>query len=88
MSVKIEIPYHLLQFVDNHEIVEVNGRTVKESLLALTQKYPAMLPEVFDINGELAVIILHGEEPIEDRSINNPVKDGDTIGLFPIIVGG
>ena len=88
MGVKINIPYHLLQFVDNHETVEVEGTTVKECLLNLTRKYPAMLPEVFDINGEMAVIVLHGEAPIDDQMINSPVKDWDTLGLFPIIIGG
>ena len=88
MSVKIEIPYHLLQFVNNNEIVEVEGTTVKECLLNLTVRYPAMLPELFDINGEMAVIVLHGGEPVSDATINSLVKEGDTIGLFPIIVGG
>jgi hypothetical protein len=88
LSVKIEVPYHLLQFVNSNEIVEVEGTTVKECLLSLTVKYPAMLPELFDINGEMAVIVLHGGEPVSDATINRPGEGWDTIGLFPIIVGG
>jgi hypothetical protein len=47
-----------------------------------------MMPEIFDISGELAVIVLHGEAPIDDAAIDSPVEDGDTLGLFPIIIGG
>jgi molybdopterin converting factor small subunit len=78
----------MLQFVDNHEIIEVEGRTVKECLLNLAQKFPAMMPEMFDTNGEMAIILLHGEVPIGDSTINTPVKDGDNIEVFPIIIGG
>jgi molybdopterin converting factor small subunit len=88
LGIKIEIPNHLLHFVDNNKIVEVKGRTIKECLMNLAWKYPAMMPEMFDTNGELGVIVLHGDVPIDDITLNDPVKDGDTIGLFPIIVGG
>jgi molybdopterin converting factor small subunit len=88
LGVKVNIPYHLLQFVDNHEIVEVEGKTVKQCLLNLASKYPAMMPEVFDIDGDLAVIVLHGEAPIDDAALDSRVEDGDTLGLFPIIIGG
>jgi molybdopterin converting factor small subunit len=88
LGAKIAVPYHLLQFVDNNAILKVEGTTVKECLLNLTWKYPAMMPELFDINGEMAVIVLHEGVPIDDSKINSPVKDGDTIDMFPIIIGG
>ena len=88
MRVKIEIPYHLLQLVDNHETVEVEGVTVRECLLKLARKYPAMAPEVFDINGEMAVIVLHADVSINEETIDTPVKDGDTLAIYPIIIGG
>jgi molybdopterin converting factor small subunit len=88
LSVKITIPGHLQQFVDNHEMIEVEGATIKECLLNLNWKYPAIAPEVFDTNGEMAVIVLHEGVPIDDSKINSPVKDGDNIVMFPIIIGG
>jgi molybdopterin converting factor small subunit len=88
LSVKMTIPGHLQQFVENNEIVEVEGTTVKECLMNLIRKYPAMAPEVFDINGDMAVIVLHEGAPIDDSKINSSVKDGDNIVLFPIIIGG
>jgi molybdopterin converting factor small subunit len=88
LSVKIMIPGHLQQFVENHEMVEVEGTTVRECLLNLNRKYPAMAPEIFDTNGDMAVIILHEGTPVDDSKINNPVKDGDNIVMFPIIIGG
>jgi molybdopterin converting factor small subunit len=88
LGAKIIVPQHLLQFVDNHEVVEVEGTTVKESLLNLGWKYPAMMPELFDVNGSMAVIVLHEGVPIDDSMINTPVKDDDTIAMFPIIEGG
>jgi molybdopterin converting factor small subunit len=88
VSVRITIPGHLQQFVENNEIVEVEGKTVKECLINLIRKYPAMAPEVFDINGDMAIIVLHEGFPIDESRINSPVKDGDNIVLFPIIIGG
>jgi molybdopterin converting factor small subunit len=88
LGIKFEIPYHLLQFVDNNQIVEVDGSTVRECLFSLIRKYPAMAPEVFDSNGDMAVIVLHEGVPIDDSKINTPVKNGDTIAMFPIIIGG
>jgi len=88
LGIKFTIPGHLQQFVNNNQIVEVQGTTVKECLLSLIAKYPAMGPEVFDVNGDMAVIVLHEGEPIDDTKINSPVKDGDTIDMFPIIIGG
>lgn len=88
MGVNIEIPGHLLHLVDNNKIIEVEGSTVRECLVNLTRKYPAIAPEVFDINGEMSVIVLHGEVPVDDRIIDRPVSDGDAIRLFPIIIGG
>ncbi len=88
MVVKINIPSHLAQFVDNQKSIEVEGVTVRDSLLSLALKYPSMMYEVFDINGDLAVIILHQDDPVDDSALNTPVKDGDTIELFPIIIGG
>jgi molybdopterin converting factor small subunit len=88
LGVKFAIPGHLQQFVDNHEIVEAEGKTVKESMLNLGVKYPAILPELFDINGEMAVIVLLEGVPIGDDTINTPVKEGDHIDVFPIIIGG
>ena len=88
MAVKLSLPGYLQHFVDNNETVEVEGSTVKECLLNLTLKYPAIQPELFDINGKLAVIILHGEVPVGDSTLNRPVKNEDSIVLFPIIEGG
>jgi molybdopterin converting factor small subunit len=88
LGVKIVVPYHLLQLVDNNGVVEVQGATVKESLLNLGWKYPAMMPELFDANGNMGVIVLHEGAPIEDSKANTPVKDDDTIAMFPIIEGG
>jgi molybdopterin converting factor small subunit len=88
LSVTIEIPGHLLQLVDSHKTVEVEGTTVRECLLNLAWNYPGLAPEVFDVNGELAVIVLHGETPIDGLTIDSPVRDGDVLRLFPIIIGG
>ncbi len=88
MEVKINLPYYLQQFVGDQEIVEVEGMTVKECLVNLTTKYPAMAPEVFDVDGDMAVIVLHGEVPISEATIDSQVRDGDTLRLFPIIIGG
>jgi molybdopterin converting factor small subunit len=88
LSVKIDMAYYLRQYVDNQEIVETDGKTVRECLDNMIQRYPAMHEQIFDVTGDLAVIILHEGEPMMDGMINSPVKDGDVIGIYPIIEGG
>ncbi len=88
MAIKVEIPGYLQQYANNNEKVDVEGKTVKECLLNLGGRYPAMMPELFYNNGEVSVIILHDTVPVGDESINRPVKDGDNLVLFPIIEGG
>ena len=88
MGVKLSLPGYLQHFIENKETVEVDGATVRQCLLNLALKYPAITPEIFDINGKLAVIILHGEMPVGDDTLNRPVKNEDSIILFPIIEGG
>jgi molybdopterin converting factor small subunit len=88
LGIIIEIPGHLWQLTDNSKVIEVNGMTIRECLSDLARKYPGMLPELFDLNGKLAIIILKGDVSIDDGTIDTPVRDGDRLGLFPIIVGG
>ncbi len=88
LSVTIEVPGYLSSLVDNHLTVQINGTTVRECLMSLARQYPAMLPELFDVDGKLAVIILKGDQSVDDSLLEMPVKDGDALGLFPIIVGG
>jgi molybdopterin converting factor small subunit len=88
MSVKIEIPYYLQQYVNNQEIIEVEGKTIRECLDEVARQYPAMKEQLFDSNGEVGVILLLQGEPVMDGALKNRVKDGDVIGLYPIIIGG
>ena len=88
MSIKIEIPYHLRQYTNNREIVEVKGKTIKECLDEVVRRYPAMKDELFDTTGEPGVILLHQGEPVADGTLQGKVKDGDVIGVYPIIIGG
>ena len=88
MSVKIEIPYYLQLYVNNQESLEVKGKTIKECLDDAVRQYPAMKEQLFDSAGEIGVILLHQGEPVMDGALKNRVKDGDVIGVYPIIVGG
>jgi molybdopterin converting factor small subunit len=88
MSVKVEIPYYLRHYVGNREIIEVNGNTIKECLEEVVRQYPAIKDELFDGTGEPGVILLHQGEPVVDVTLGGKVKDGDVIGVYPVIVGG
>jgi molybdopterin converting factor small subunit len=88
MSVKIEMAYHLQQYVDNQEVVETSGKTVRECLDNMIRRYPAIKEQIYDTNGDVAVILLHEGEPVMDGMLDNPVKDGDVIGIYPVIEGG
>lgn len=88
MSVKIEIPYYLQQYVNNQETIEAKGKTIRECLDDVVRQYPVMKEQLFDSAGEIAVILLHQGEPVMDGALKGSVQEGDVIGVYPIIVGG
>ena len=79
------------QKTDGAATAEVNGCTVGECIEGLVRQYPSLRGEILDSRG---IVLLKWMVYINNRGLGSsdelsyPVKQGDTITLFPMISGG
>jgi molybdopterin converting factor small subunit len=88
LSVVIRVSELLRQYIENRSAVEVKGRTVKECLADLVNKYPALNNQIFDKNGTVLVLVSHDHEIISKANLDKKIEDGSEIDLTLIIAGG
>jgi len=91
MAVKVRIPAPLQALTQNLGLLEVEGATVGEVLLALEERYPGFHERLYDESGELLrfVNIYVNEEDIRFlQGIETPLSEGDEVSIIPAIAGG
>lgn len=91
MAVTVLIPTTLRSFTNHRSEIELDGKTVAEVLLALTDEYPETKKAIFDENGKprAFVNVFVGEKNIKNlNGYETEVEDGDEIMLIPAIAGG
>ncbi len=70
--------------------IEVEARTVRESLNAVEARYPGFGPLIFDESGKLhrfVRLFLNGQR-IDPAALDTPVSEQDEIGVLAAIAGG
>ncbi|MBI2860098.1 MAG: MoaD/ThiS family protein [Chloroflexi bacterium] len=90
-KVKVEIPYHLRQFVNDSAEVEMAAVDVAGCLHDLESSFPEMKGRLLDGEGRLrlfANIYVNGEDIRWSQGLTTPLKDGDCITIVPFIPGG
>ena len=88
MCIKIHTSPLFAYYVDNQDIVEVNGKTIGECLKNLVAQFPNL--KMFDKEGNLysyIYISVNGEDAYPNE-LEKPVKDGDELVITPMISGG
>jgi molybdopterin synthase sulfur carrier subunit len=91
MAVKVRIPAPLQTLTQNLGLLEVEGATVGEVLLALEERYPGFHERLYDDSGELQrfINIYVNEEDIRFlEGIATPLSEGDEVSIIPAIAGG
>jgi molybdopterin converting factor small subunit len=88
MSVKMRLTQTYREYTGNREIVEVEGRTIRECLDHLVTLYPVLKALLFDSEYALGVLIIYGGDVITASNLDRPVADNDEIKLVPMIYGG
>ena len=71
--------------------VPVQGKTVAEGMHDLVVLYPALLPHLFNSQGDLRpfVNLFLGEENIKElHGLDTPLEEGDVLRLVPSVAGG
>ena len=91
MKVAIRITRSLAATAKTNPVVEVDGQTVHECLSALCRRHPTLDGEIFDARGKLLLkwmLYINDQALPSSTAVSEAVRDGDVIGLVPIIAGG
>ena len=83
MSIKVKFSPDLYCYTNNQQSVEVNGKTVRECLDRLAEKFPDLKTVVYGREDDLVLRVYIKGDDSEPWDLFKPVKDGDelTIGL-------
>jgi molybdopterin converting factor small subunit len=91
MSIKIKIPEYLQDKTGGESIIDVTGNTLRECLVALVHRYPALKGEIVDGQGMLLLrwlIFINGKLATASDELSTLVTDGDVVLLVPMVAGG
>lgn len=91
MSVKLELYYpRLEELTGDPASFELEGRTVGECLDDLIKRLPAAKRLLFDEKGALLrqVFVYVNAESAYKAPLDAPVKDGDSLIIAALIIGG
>ena len=90
MSISIYLHKVYQQFCNGEEIIDVEGTTISECLLHMTEKYPDVRKAIYtgkDKLHPLVEVYLNSSSAYPD-ALKKKVKDGDKIHLIHTLAGG
>ncbi len=91
MAVSVRIPAPLRKFTAGKPSVEIDGTTVKQVLVNLTERHSEIRTTLFDGSGTLRsyVNVFVGEQNIRDlQGLDTPVDGTKEVSIVPAIAGG
>ena len=91
MSIFIEIPSALKQYVNDHDQVEVFGNSIEEAINNLCKQYKEIKQNLYDENGNIRSFIniyLNDHDIRYANGMSSTLKNGDTIQIVPAVAGG
>ncbi len=87
----IRIPTPLRVYTNGNSEIKLEAKTVAEALANLIAFYPALLPHIYNENGELRPFVnlfLGDENIMELQGLSTPLKETDRLLIIPSIAGG
>jgi|DewCreStandDraft_1066081.scaffolds.fasta_scaffold00751_29 adenylyltransferase/sulfurtransferase len=91
MSVTISLPTALRRYAAESDTLQVEGRTVREALARLVERYPDLQHHLFTEDGRLRHFVnvyVNDEDVRYLQELETPVKEGDEITIVPSVAGG
>lgn len=91
MAAKVRIPAPLRKLTQDQSVVEVEGQTVDELLLALETRCPGIKERICDESGNIRRFInifVDGEDIRFKKGSKTEVKPGSEVSIVPAIAGG
>lgn len=94
MNVQIEL-FGLSRIIAGEKMVTLNFNqeaTFRDAVRALAQRYPDMLGDVIQADGETLqppnILNLNGRRMIQPHQVDESIRDGDKIFLISMSAGG
>jgi hypothetical protein len=90
MSVNVELSSAFGVFTDNVLVANVEGKTVREVLHGLTQKFPKLTRVLLNQDGDLMQtydFFINGQS-VYPKIMTTPLNSGDTLNILYLIHGG
>jgi molybdopterin converting factor small subunit len=90
MGIIMHFVASLQSFVDNQEILDVNGWTIGECINTAIHEFPALKNKLLSRNGRLRKqigIYINGKNAAPDE-LKVSTKDGDNVYILEIYTGG
>jgi molybdopterin synthase sulfur carrier subunit len=87
----IHIPTPLRRYTEDANSISVAGTTVAEALQALADRYPKVLGQICDDNGDIKTFIAIFVNDTDIRLLSGkdtPLRENDEIHIIPAIAGG
>lgn len=91
MSIKVRIPSPLQKLTKDKAEIEAEGRSVKELINNIEEKFPGIRERICDDSGKVRkfINIYVNEEDIRFlKQDETTLKDGDEVSIIPAIAGG
>jgi len=90
MKVTVYLHTGLKYYTGGAERVTVDGKTVRDCLNSLTDKYPRLKRILFDQTGRLLplVTVSLNSKTVGEDDLNQPVNEDSELHLLPVIAGG
>ncbi|GJQ24533.1 MAG: MoaD/ThiS family protein [Planctomycetia bacterium] len=91
MAVTVRIPTPLRSLTKGADVVNVEGKNIKDVVENLEATYTGIKERICDNNGQIRRFInfyLNDEDIRFMGNLDTPVKDGDHISIVPAIAGG
>jgi molybdopterin converting factor small subunit len=91
MPIRARVPGPLAAHTGGKASLEIEAQSVGEALQVLEQRFPALVPLLRDAGGALRpkVNLYVNDEHVRFRQgLQTPLRDGDTLLVVPIVMGG
>jgi len=88
MSVRIKLGPGYQEYADNRELVEVEGKTIRECLAGLIARFPVFQSLLYGAEYSLSALIIYHDELIVPSDLDRPVTEEGEFTLLPMIYGG
>lgn len=87
----LRVPALMKYYLDQHSELPLTGNTVAAALRDLTERHPAIAPQLFDRAGNLRRhinLFINAENIRNLKGLETPLGENDILKIVPAVTGG